>query len=305
MSLKPCWKWIGGKGKLLPILDKYVELAIEHDVDRYAEPFVGGGALLWHILDIHDDVFKQFYIADINAEVINVYKVIQNNVIDLKSLLADFETEYLADDFDARAEMYYRKRDAYNQLLLTHHGIYYGNDAVLCAALFIFLNKTCFNGLYRVSSAGKFNAAHGRYEHPVICNAEALDDASDALRNHDVIINNDSYQDVAVFADSRTLLYMDPPYRPLTETANFVSYAKSRFNDSNQRELAEFCRKLDADGSLFMLSNSEPHNNDDNDDFFDNLYSGFDIHRISAARSVNRDGKGRGKIPELLITNFG
>jgi DNA adenine methylase len=321
MPLKPCWKWAGGKQQLMPILDERVRRAIDTPViidgnacriGKYAEPFVGAGALFWHVMDAYDDVIKRFYISDVNAELINTYKVIRDDCDRLCGILSSLADEYLPKDEDARKDMYYRQRDAYNALMGTYHGEYHGADATECAALFLFLNRTCFNGLYRTTKNGKFNVPAGRYKSPCICDADALHAASAALRGHDVLIMNVSYDWVLDWADARTLVYFDPPYRPITSSSAFTAYAKSGFNDDDQRRLAETCDELDDRGVKVMMSNSDPHNTNPDDDFFDDLYGGSDadgnrryvIDRVHASRNINSNGSGRGKVSEILVTNF-
>jgi len=197
---------------------------------------------------------------------------------------------------DEKQKYYYLQRDRFNTLILN------SDTKLEKAALFIFLNKTCFNGLYRVNKKGYFNVPFGKHQSPTICDAENLSKISKALQS--VIIHSLDYHDVLNFADETTLVYFDPPYRPLDATSGFTSYTEEQFSDKNQIELAELAKKLSDIGAKVMLSNSDPHNRDENDNFFDELYSDFTILRIDASRVINSKASSRGKIKELLIKNY-
>lgn len=171
---------------------------------------------------------------------------------------------------------------------------------MLRAALFIYLNKTCFNGLYRVNSKGLYNVPIGSYKNPKICDVDTLKKASKLLQR--VTILTGDYASIENVVDEKTLVYFDPPYRPLTKTAAFTSYIAEDFNDEEQIRLAEFIKSLNT--AKIMASNSDPKNVDENDEFFDDLYAGFNINRVPANRAINSKGKGRGKINEILITNY-
>ena len=191
---------------------------------------------------------------------------------------------------------YYEKRDKFNDLILVK------DNALIKAALFIFLNKTCFNGLYRVNKSGKFNVPAGKYKNPLICDEANLLRVSKKLQN--VIMRSYDYQDVESFADEKTLVYFDPPYRPLNVTSGFTSYTENQFNDKDQIELADFYKKLSNKGVKVMLTNSDPHNVNFEDDFFDDLYKDFNIKRITAVRTINSKAEKRGNVTELLIKNY-
>ena len=170
------------------------------------------------------------------------------------------------------------------------------------AALMIFLNKTCFNGLYRVNGKGEFNVPMGAYKNPLICNEENLMAVSQKLQNVKIVCGD--YKESASFIDDETFVYFDPPYRPLNKTSNFTSYTEQLFDDNKQLELAKFVQELDNKGALIVISNSDPKNTDESDNFFDDAYSKQNIHRVSATRMINRNSDARGKINELLISNF-
>lgn len=291
---KPFLKWAGGKGQLLSEIGKYYPFAEKKHIKKYAEPFVGGGAVLFDILNKHS--VDEIYISDINAELINTYITIRDNLDELISRLKAMESDYLAKDADARKKAYLEARARFN--VLKRDGI---RDAE-AATLMIFLNRTCFNGLYRVNKAGDYNVPMGAYKNPQICNEDNLLNVSKKLQNANIVCGD--YKDSASFIDAKTFVYFDPPYRPLTKTANFTSYTEQLFDDNKQLELANFVQDLDNKGALIVISNSDPKNTDENDNFFDDAYSKQNIRRVAANRMINRNSDARGKINELLITNF-
>lgn len=291
---KPFLKWAGGKGQLLKEIEQYYPFAKDTTITKYAEPFVGGGAVLFDVLNKH--TVDEVYISDINAELINTYITIRDNSDELILRLKTMESEYLAKDEDARKKAYLEARARFNAL--KRDGI---RDAE-AATLMIFLNRTCFNGLYRVNKAGDYNVPMGAYKNPQICNEDNLLNVSKKLQNANIVCGD--YKDSASFIDDKTFVYFDPPYRPLTKTANFTSYTEQLFDDNKQLELANFVQDLDNKGALIVISNSDPKNIDENDNFFDDAYAKQNIKRVSATRMINRNSDKRGKINELLISNF-
>ena len=258
---KPFIKWAGGKSQILHEINKKYPKELGKSITKYAEPFVGGGAVLFDILN--NFVLKEIYISDINSELINTYKSIQGNVEALIYILEECEEKYLAASESERKEIYYDNRSRYNNLLKT-------KDNVLeQSALFIFLNRTCFNGLYRVNSKGEFNVPQGNYKNPLICDKENLLHVSKKLSN--VQIECCEYFKSREFIDNKTFVYFDPPYRPLSETSNFTSYSNSKFEDKEQKELAFFINEMTEKGALVLASNSDPKNFDTRDNFFDEL----------------------------------
>lgn len=296
ISVKPFIKWAGGKGQLLKEIKKLYPFE-NKKIDKYAEPFIGGGAVLFDILTNYD--IKKAYISDVNKELINIYKVIQNKAEDLITFLKKFEEDYLPLENEERKEYYLQKREEYNNWKKRYNA---ENIEEMGAALFIFLNKTCFNGLYRVNKKGEFNVPMGAYKKPLICDEENLRNISILLKNVEIICAD--YTKSENFIDENTLVYFDPPYRPLTETASFTSYTEFSFNDEEQIRLAEFIKTLNSKNIKAILSNSDPKNVNQDDNFFDDLYKGFNIRRIGASRMINSKGSSRGKITELLINNF-
>ena len=289
----PFIKWAGGKGQVLEILKKNLPDGMGTSIRKYAEPFVGGGALMFALLNEYE--FDEVYVNDNNVELMNAYSVIKGNCEKLTEVLAELQGEYDSFNEEGQQAYYYEKREEFNETELSQ------KTAVKKAALFIFLNKTCFNGLYRVNKKGKFNVPAGKYKNPLICDEDNLRKISAVLKN--VVIRACHYTDVAEFADENTFVYFDPPYRPLNKTG-FTAYGEDGFNDNDQIELAAFYKTLASKGVKVLLSNSDPKNVDENDNFFDDLYAGFTIERIHAARSINSDAKKRGDVTELLIKNY-
>lgn len=289
----PFIKWAGGKGQLLNVLKNHLPKGMGTTITKYAEPFVGGGALLFALLEEHS--LEEVYICDNNKELINTYTVIKDNCNELVRLLSEMQDEY-AMSGDDRVLYYYKQRDTFNELQLND------NTKIKKAALFIFLNRTCFNGLYRVNKKGKFNVPFGKHENPVICDTQNLLNVSQVLQK--VKIRSGDYHDVANFADKNTFVYIDPPYRPLNVTSAFTSYTENQFTDDDQKELAQLYKDLSEKGVKVLLSNSDPHNTNETDDFFDDLYSEFTVLRVEATRMINSKAAARGKIKELLIKNY-
>lgn len=292
ITVKPFVKWAGGKSQLLSeIREKYPQ-----KIDRYCEPFVGGGAVLLDVLANYHPA--EVLINDINAELINTYKQVQGNAESLIELLSGMQETFWAADTEQRRAIYTDNRNCFNDLKVN------GNEAVNIekAALFIFLNKTCFNGLYRVNKKGLFNVPIGSYKNPPICDAENLRNISKLLDG--VHIKCDDYKECADFIDKNTFVYIDPPYRPLTATASFTAYSENAFDDNEQIALSRFVDEITSKGAKVVLSNSDPKNADSNDDFFDLLYVRYSIQRVSAKRMINSNGNSRGSINELLICNY-
>lgn len=240
---------------------------------------------------------QEAYAFDINIDLINSYNVIKNNVENLITNLKQIETEYLQLEQEERKEYFYNKRNEYNTYTLEEN-----EQNIQRAAQFIYLNRTCFNGLYRVNKAGKFNVPMGSHKNPTICDEENLRNLSNLIQN--VQFQYGDYKKSMEYVTENTFVYFDPPYRPLNTTSGFTSYTKEDFDDDNQRELAEFYRELNTQNVKLMLSNSNPKNTNKEDTFFDNIYQGFNIDEIYASRMINANSKGRGKISEILVTNY-
>lgn len=294
-KVKPFLKWAGGKGQLLSEIEKYYPFA-SGTITKYAEPFVGGGAVLFDILSRYH--LKEVYISDVNAELINTYRIIRDDIDALVSLLEAMQNEFLPMNTEQRKAYYLAKRDCFNDLKVN------GNESINIekAVLMIFLNKTCFNGLYRVNRKGLFNVPMGSYKNPLICDEANLRTVSEKLRNVTIVCGD--YRKSAEFIDKNTFVYFDPPYRPITDTASFTAYTENLFNDEEQIELAGFVDEMHCKGAKVVVSNSDPKNSNTEDDFFDNIYSSHRIKRVDATRMINCNGEARGKVKELLISNF-
>lgn len=295
---KPFIKWVGGKGQLLQQLEKQLPTDLHEEEFTYIEPFVGGGAILFYMLHNFMNI-KQVVINDINRNLTEAYKVIKQEPEGLVYRLKNIEQQYLnITTEDGRKIFYLEMRRRFNEEVLS---------SLDKSAILIFLNRTCFNGLYRENTKGKFNVPFGRYANPTICNAEVIYTDSELLNRFDVQILNGDFKDTAKAIDKTglTFFYFDPPYRPLSATSSFNSYVKEDFNDDSQRELADFCRKLDRKENVrWMLSNSDCSAQNPDDTFFEDIYEGFDIQRVFASRMVNANASKRGKLTELLIRNY-
>ncbi len=288
----PFVKWAGGKTQLLPEIRKHYP----HRIKKYCEPFVGGGAVLFDVLQkCHPE---EVLINDVNAELINTYSQIKNNCDNLVKLLSEIQNKYKSQTLEENKILFYENRIRYNELKINRDDA----ENLEKAALFIFLNKTCFNGLYRVNKRGEFNVPFNNAKNPQICDEENIKACSELLQN--VQMKTGDYSDCKNFIDSETFVYLDPPYRPLTQTAAFTSYSENQFSEKDQIELGNFITEISGKGAKVLASNSDPKNTNENDNFFDDLYSNFAIERISASRMINSNAKKRGAISELLISNI-
>ena len=286
--VKPFLKWAGGKGQLLGIINENLPASFE----TYIEPFVGSGAVVFDLLSNKTDL-KKAIINDINADLVNTYTSIRDNCERLVQELFDLQEHYLAENEDGRKAMFYDIRDKYNQREA---------EDVTLACYFIFLNRTCFNGLYRVNASNQFNVPHGKYKNPKICDKKNLFAVSEALQR--VEIHNDDYETLRDGISEGCFVYLDPPYKPISETSAFNSYSAVKFDDDEQVRLKEFCDAVNDQGGYFMLSNSDPAAIDPNNRFFDDLYAAYRIQRVGAKRAINANGGSRSEVSELLITNY-
>ena len=291
---RPFLKWAGGKGQLLSQLDGHLPDDLQGQAFTYIEPFVGGGAMLFHMLRKFPNI-THAVINDINPHLVTAYRVIKEQPDELIRRLADLERDYSAQtDEDAKKEFFLRARNIFNEIQL---------DDVDRTKYLIFLNRTCFNGLYRVNSKGKFNVPFGRYVNPTICNAETILADSELLRRADVtILCGDFEQTAKEMCDGFNFFYFDPPYRPLNATSSFNSYAKEDFNDEEQIRLRDFCTRLHERPNVkWMLSNADCSAKNPQDE---DIYADFHIHRVHASRTINANPEKRGKLTELLIKNY-
>ncbi len=290
LKVKPFLKWAGGKSQLL----EYIRLKYPNQIDCYCEPFVGGGAVLFDILSLKKP--KTVLINDINPELMNTYMQIQINVDNIIKELSEIQKMYWLCSEDAKREFYCTARETFNQLKTIP------DRNLEKAVLFIFLNRTCFNGLYRVNKKGLFNVPIGSYKKPIICDKKNLKLASRLLQG--VKMQCGDFSECLDFIQKDTFVYLDPPYRPLNDTASFTAYDKKAFDDNEQIRVHQFINQINHIGAKIILSNSDPKNYNINDNFFDNLYQEYTIQRISAKRMINCDGANRGNVSELLICNY-
>lgn len=293
--VKPFLKWAGGKSQLLDDIARVFPNDLVDKNFTYVEPFVGSGAVLFWVLNTFADRVKKVIINDVNADLINTYQIIKSQPQCLIECLKNYQDKFIQLDHKAaQKEYYYEQRALYNARR---------SESLIQAALFIFLNRTCFNGLYRVNRNNEFNVPMGDYKKPLICDAENILNVSKALQRVDILCG-DYQQVLSLVKSNNTWFYFDPPYRPLNETSSFNAYAKDTFDDEEQVRLASFCKKLDEMGYYWVLSNSDPKNIDENDHFFDELYSDFYIQRVLAKRAINAKADKRGQLNELLIRNY-
>lgn len=285
---KPFVKWAGGKTQLINEVNASLPRNLSQIEDvTYVEPFVGGGAVLFWILQAYPNI-KKAVINDINEKLICTYRVVRNKVDTLLSDLMQIQEAYNTLDIDGQKLYFLAQRDRFNKSKI---------NEVDTAALFIFLNRTCFNGLYRVNAKGEFNVPHGKYVHPKICDVETLKADSAILQKVEILCGD--FSKTKKYAGENTLFYFDPPYKPITKTSSFTSYAKDGFDDAEQVRLRNFCREITTQKSMFIASNSDPIQ----ENFFDDIYHQFTIRRVAATRMINANSNGRGKLSEIMITN--
>ena len=295
IEAKPFLKWAGGKGQLLSQLSEHLPERISKEPFTYIEPFVGGGAMLFYMLQ-HFGNIKKAVINDVNEDLILTYRTIKDDVEALIANLDRLEKDYLSiTDQNGRSQIFYDVRERYNQRI---------GDSVERASQLVFLNKTCFNGLYRVNRRGQFNVPFGKYANPTICNAKLLRADSQILQSAQVEICQGDYVQTMQHLDGLTFVYLDPPYRPLDATSSFTAYAKGDFNDDDQRALAGFCHQLNDAGCYWMESNADCSAKNPEDTFFEELYKDYRIERVYASRFINANPEKRGKLTELLIKNY-
>lgn len=271
---EPFIKWVGGKRRLLPEL----RARLPKVIDDYHEPFLGGGALFFDLTP------RNAYLSDTNKQLIKTYRAVRDNVEYVISLLDELSSTH-------NRNKYYDIRKWYNKWCNDDESI-----AGKFAAAFIYLNKTCFNGLYRVNKKGAFNVPIGRYTNPKILDADALRTASKTLNRAYLSVSSFEYA-IAERACSQSFFYLDPPYVPVSDTANFTAYAKTGFSQEDQRELANKLLHLDGMGAKFMLSNSDTP-------FTRQLYKKYNVETVQVGRGINSDPSKRGAVSELIVRNY-
>lgn len=300
--VKPFIKWVGGKTQILPHLMPLIgKIFAEYDIKNYVEPFIGGGALFFLLSTSHE--VNSAVISDINEDLILVYKTVQNFVSDLIEQLKILEHEYLSSDLLEREMMFYNIRASYNlQKIDFDYQLFSCDPFVNRSSKFIFLNKTCFNGLYRENRSGSFNVPFGKYRKPNICDVQNLMNCSIALQNVQIICGD--FESTEAYVNSNTMVYLDPPYKPITLTSNFTKYHKDGFDDQDQIRLANYYKRVDAIGAKVILSNSDPVIDANGNGFFEHLYAGFDISKINVMRNVAAASSNRKQVKELIVNNL-
>jgi DNA adenine methylase len=298
---EPVLKWAGGKRQLLPELSKrYAKRLEQGKITTYIEPFTGGGAVFFDLVK-RFPTLRRAFLFDINPELVMLYKVLQRDVSRLVEILREMQDTYLAKDESGRDAFFYEIRETYNQTKNEVPTDTYSPAWLTRAAQTIFLNKTCFNGLFRVNSKGHFNVPFGKYKKPSILQESRLRASSKALQIAEVRLGD--FSQAAELADENTFVYYDPPYRPISTTASFTSYAADTFDDAAQHRLAKVFQMLDTLGVSQLLSNSDPTNHTD-DTFFDELYKDFIIERVDATRLINSVASKRDGVREIIVRNY-
>lgn len=301
-SARPFLKWAGGKNQLIEAIANLLPFELKSGkIKKYAEPCIGGGALFFYLAQRYPSI-DSFFISDINEELILAYKTIQKNVESLISLLAELEKKYHSLDRPKQKDFFYQQRDDFNKKLVRIDFNNLCENWIERTATIIFLNRTCFNGLFRVNSKGEFNVPFGNYKNPKICDPVNLRAVSELLQKAQ--IESGDFTASKEFVDENTFAYFDPPYRPISKTASFTSYSKFNFGEEEQKRLAEYFSFLSQKGAKLMLSNSDPKNEDPEEHFFEYLYHSFRIERVDAVRVINCHANKRGKIKELVIVNY-
>ena len=243
---------------------------------------------------------EEVYINDINRDLTDAYIAVRDSIDQMILLLSQMEQDFMPKDEEARKVYFYEKRDRFNELKFAKKLTV--DDRAEKSATLIFLNRTCFNGLYRVNRKGAYNVPMGRYKMPTICNEANLRAVSERMQRVNVLCA--PYEELRSVIDDKTFVYIDPPYRPLTRTADFTSYTNVEFGDEQQKQLAQFSVDMANKGALLLVSNSDPKNVDPEDNFFEDIYTGFTIDRVYATRMINSKATARGKITELLMYNY-
>lgn len=291
---KPFVKWVGGKGQLIEQLDAQLPADFcNWENVTYIEPFVGGGAMLFYLLQRYPNI-KHAVINDINPDLTICYRTVRDHSEELIASLQDIQNAYNAlQTEEARKEFFLAARYRYNEKNL---------DPIENTTKFFFLNRTCFNGLYRVNRKGLFNVPFGKYTHPQLCDPMTIRKDSELLQRVEIITGD--FEATVQYANGNTFFYFDPPYRPLSNTSSFNDYTKESFNDNAQIRLKEFCDRIHATGYKFMLSNSDCKGKNEDDNFFEVLYGAYRIERVWASRNINSNAAKRGKLTEILVRNY-
>lgn len=298
---KPFLKWAGGKGQLISAFRDFYPVDLKNgQIENYYEPFIGGGAVFFDVAQQYN--IQSAVLYDINQDLILTWRVIQQNVYQLVETLDSFQRTYEKLDENAQSEFYYKTRDEFNRNLHKIDFSKYNDEWVIRAAQIIFLNRTCFNGLFRLNQKGEFNVPAGRYKNPKILDVQNLVNVSKLLETAE--IKHAGFETVEHDIKDNSFVYFDPPYRPISKTSDFTAYSKFKFEDVEQRQLADLFHRLHNKGVKQMLSNSDPKNINPDDHFFDEMYKDFNIYRVPARRMINSNPAKRDAINEIIVTNY-
>ncbi len=302
LGAKPFMKWVGGKRQLLNSFQELYPADLkEKKIKNYYEPFVGGGAVFFDVVQNYE--IENAFLYDINEELILTYLVIQKDVNKLLEILFRYDKQYKKLNEEKQKIYYYDLRESFNHQRFNIDYDSYSENWIPRAAQTIFFNRTCFNGLFRFNSKGGFNSPMGRYKNPKIVDEQNLLNVSKLLEI--ATIKKADFKEVKKDLNGvSSFVYFDPPYKPISKTASFTAYSKSTFQDAEQLQLAGLYYELNEKGYSLMLSNSDPKNTDPNEDFFDQIYKDYRITRVNAKRSINSDPTKRNSIKEIVVTNY-
>ncbi len=283
-NIKPFLKWVGGKTKLLAEIEKNFPKNLRNKKFSYVEPFLGGGAVFFYLMQNFN--IEKAHLNDLNEKLINTYIDVRDNHLELIEKLKKLEFNY--NETPKKKEFFLKKREEFNT----------PEKSTQKSALFIFLNKTGFNGMYRENSKGEYNIPFGQMKSPIICNENLLRNVNKLLKDKEVVFSSKSF-DKVLLDEKEAFYYLDPPYRPTSKTSSFTDYTKSSFDDKTQLALKEYCDKIDESGSYFIQSNSYS-----NDGFFQSLYQNRKINNLKVMRTISAKGKKRKQVSEILIKNY-
>lgn len=301
IKAKPFLKWVGGKTQLLGQLAPLLPIELKQaNIKRYVEPFIGGGAMFFDLTQTFE--LEESVISDKSDELILAYRTVAADVEAVIALLREMRRIYTRLSAEDQDTFYYELRTAFNTSRSLINFSEFDSTWTTRTAQLLFLNHTCFNGLFRTNAKNEFNVPFGKYRNPHLYDESTLKEASELLRRTEIYCGD--FEAVEAYVDERTFIYLDPPYRPISKTASFNGYVRADFGDDEQVRLAAFFRRLHEKGAKVMLSNSDPKNENKTDDFFEELYQGFRITRVKASRAINSNGAKRGQIFEIVITNY-
>ena len=283
-QVKPFLKWVGGKTKLLSEIEKNLPKNLIKKRFNYVEPFLGGGAVFFHLIQKFD--IEKAYLNDLNNKLIDVYKDVRDKNTELIQKLKKLESDYYGSS--DKKTFFLDKRNEFNTI----------KKSTEKSALFVFLNKTGFNGMYRENSKGEFNIPFGKMKAPMICNKKLLTQINKILNDNEIVFSSKSFEKVIV-DEANTFYYLDPPYRPVSKTSSFTNYTRRSFSEKTQQLLKEYCDTINSKEAFFMQSNSYS-----NDGFFQKLYKDRKINNLNVTRTISADGSKRNKVKEIIIRNY-